>query len=125
MLNMREEDPELRIYRSVKAWHLGSQVVFMETVEGYGVEAGLALKMETSIEAVEKDMLARVKTILLLEIPPGTTGSPFDIGVLDKIIELKKIFAGSILVDGGINPETYKLAMEAGANEAGANSAYW
>ncbi|EKD79986.1 MAG: hypothetical protein ACD_40C00229G0005 [uncultured bacterium] len=105
--------------------HMGSKELFVETVAGYGGEAGLALKMETPIEAVGKDMLTRVKTILLLEIPPGTTGSPFDMRVLDKIRELRGKFGGNILVDGGVNPETYKLAIEAGANEAGANSTWW
>lgn len=105
--------------------HMGKQSVFVEAVEGYHVEAGLALKIETPIAEIEEDVLQKIKTILLLEIPPGTTGSPFDMRVLDKIKDLRKMFLGSIVVDGGINQETYRLAMEAGATEAGANSAWW
>ena len=93
--------------------HMGEQGVFVDAVGGYGVEA------------VEPGVLKRVKTILLLEIPPGTTGSPFDMRVLEKINKLKKIFHGNIVVDGGINPQTYKLVMEAGATEVGSNSSYW
>ncbi len=112
-----------RIFGQIE--HMGSQNLFVETVEGYDVIAGLALKLETPIEAIEEDMLKKVKAILLLEIPPGTTGSPFDKKVLGKLEELRKIYKGEIVMDGGINPETYQMVMSCGASEAGANSAYW
>lgn len=104
---------------------MGSQKVFLETVESYGCEGGLALAIDTPIEEIEKECLAKCKTILLLAIPTGTTGSPFDERVLPKITELRKIYAGSILIDGGIGKETYEKIMAAGATEAGANSKYW
>ena len=104
---------------------MGSQRVFMETVAGYGSEAGLALKIETPIEAIENEVLEEIKTILLLEIPPGTTGSPFDMRVIAKIKSLRAKYAGQIVVDGGIDKNTYKLVIAAGANEAAANSAWW
>lgn len=104
---------------------MGSQVRYLETVESYGGVAGLALKIETPIEEIEEEALDRAKAIILLEIPPGTTGSPFDMRVIPKIKELRKIYNGQIIVDGGINPTTYELAMAAGADEAGANSSYW
>ena len=104
---------------------MGSQKLFLETVSGYGVEGGIALKIETPIEEIEADVLGTCKTILLLAIPAGTSGSPFDVRVLEKIRELRKIYKGNILIDGGINKETYKKIIEAGATEAGANSKYW
>jgi len=106
---------------------MGSQVRYLESVRGYdaGTLGGLALKIETPIEAIEPEALELASAIILLEIPPGTSGSPFDMHVLPKIRELRKIYTGKIIVDGGINPETYKLAMVAGADEAGANSSYW
>jgi pentose-5-phosphate-3-epimerase len=66
-----------------------------------------------------------VKTILFLAIPPGTTGSPFDERVISKIKALRVKYNGSILIDGGINPETYTRVLAAGASEAGGNSAWW
>ena len=104
---------------------MGSQKVFLETVESYGYEGGLALGINTAIEEIEQDCLKTCKTILLLAIPVGTTGSPLDLRVIDKIKELRKVYVGKILIDGGINPATYKQVLEAGATEAGANSAYW
>ena len=106
---------------------MGSQVRYLETVAEYGtsVSGGLALKIETPIEAIEDEALKLAKAVILLEIPPGTSGSIFDMRVLPKIKELRKIYSGQIIVDGGINPETYKLATLAGADEAGTNSSYW
>ncbi len=106
---------------------MGSQVRYLETVQDYGagVLGGLALKIETPIEAIEPEALSLAGAIVLLEIPPGTSGSPFDMRVLPKIEELRAKYRGQIIVDGGINPETYKLAKLAGADEAGANSWYW
>lgn len=106
---------------------MGSQVRYLETVKDYGtnVLGGLALKIETPIEAIEREALSLASAIILLEIPPGTSGSKFDMRVLPKIKELRKMYSGQIIVDGGINPETYKLATQAGADEAGTNSSYW
>jgi len=104
---------------------MGSQKLFLESVDGYGIKGGLAIKIETPIEEIEKDVLGPCDTILLLAIPVGTTGSLFDIRVIEKIKELRKMYTGKILIDGGINLKTYKQVLEAGASEAGANSAYW
>lgn len=104
---------------------MGYQGLFLDSVIGYNAKAGLALEIGTPIEEIEKDSLKKCSVILLLAIPAGTTGSPFDERVLDKIIELRKIYKGSILIDGAMNPETYRQIIEAGASEAGANSAWW
>jgi pentose-5-phosphate-3-epimerase len=105
--------------------HMGSQLAYLENVEGYGIEGGLALKIETPIEEIEPESLEEAKTILFLAIPPGTTGSPFDERVISKIKALRAKYKGSILIDGAMNPETYERVIKAGASEAGANSAYW
>lgn len=104
---------------------MGSQMAFLESTERYATEGGLALAINTPIEEIEVEALTVVKTILLLAVPAGTSGSAYDEKVMDKIRELRKIYQGSILIDGAINKETYKRIMEAGASEAGANSAWW
>lgn len=121
-----EESVALRPRRLIgQIERMGSQATFLEAVVGYGGQGGLALRVETPIEEIEKEVLLTCQTILLLAIPPGTTGAPFDERVLPKIRELRKIYPGSILIDGGMNKETYRRAMEAGASEVGANSAWW
>jgi len=121
-----EESSALRPARIIgQIERMGSQKLFLESVDGYGIKGGLAIKIETPIEEIEKDVLGPCDTILLLAIPVGTTGSLFDIRVIEKIKELRKMYTGKILIDGGINLKTYKQVLEAGASEAGANSAYW
>lgn len=105
--------------------HMGSQGFFVDTVDSYGVKAGLALKVETPIEEIESEILSKCSVILLLAVPAGTSGSPFDDRVLEKIKKLRSKYSGFILIDGGVNDETYKRVIAAGANEAGENSAYW
>lgn len=59
--------------------------------------------------------------VLLMSVNPGAAGQKFIISVLDKIkrlkslIDEKKLFT-DIEVDGGVNPETARLCIEAGAN---------
>jgi len=105
---------------------MGSQAAFLESVHRYGAtKAGLALKIDTPVEEIEAETLKQCEVILLLAVPVGTSGSAFDGRVLPKIAELRKIYNGSILIDGGMNTQTYKQVMAAGASEVGANSAYW
>ena len=104
---------------------MGSQAMFLERVGNYGIKGGIALKIDTPIEAIEEEILETCEVVLLLAIPAGTTGSLFDERVISKIKELRKVYDGKILIDGGINEETYKKVIEAGASEAGANSWYW
>lgn len=105
---------------------MGSQVAYLEAVHGYGAtKAGLALEISTPVEEIEVEALKKCEVVLLLSVPSGTSGAPFNPAVLKKIKELRKIYQGSILIDGGINNETEKLVMDAGASEVGENSSYW
>jgi ribulose-phosphate 3-epimerase len=104
---------------------MGSQVQFLDTIESYKCAGGLALEIHTPIEEIEKEALDKARVILLLAVPAGTSGSPFDEHVIEKVKELKKIYSGAILIDGAINPNTYTMIIDAGATEAGANSAWW
>jgi len=104
---------------------MGSQQLFLESVASYGIAGGIALKIETPIEEIEENVLLKCKTILLLAVPAGTSGSGFDERVIMKIKNLRKIYTGNILIDGGINNETYQQVMSAGASEVGKNSNYW
>jgi ribulose-phosphate 3-epimerase len=105
--------------------HMGSQAAFLDVIKAYGVGAGLGLKIDTPLEELEHEALAQCNVILLLAVAPGTSGSLFDERVIPKISELRKIYAGPILIDGGITPTTYARVLEAGATEAGANSSWW
>ena len=53
----------------------------------------------------------------ILAVPPGVSGHKINEGALEKIRFLRERAPNAIIeVDGGINPETARLAKEAGAN---------
>ena len=61
-------------------------------------------------------MLDLVDMVLFMTVEPGFGGQAFIRSVLPKIKKLSTKFKGYIQVDGGINKETAKLAIAAGAN---------
>ena len=67
------------------------------------------------------NFLNEIDLILIMSVYPGFGGQKFMPEVLDKIKELTKIknqknLEFDIEIDGGINFDNYKLAIEAGAN---------
>jgi ribulose-phosphate 3-epimerase len=83
-------------------------------------KVGVSLNPETNINMVT-DFLDKIDLILIMSVNPGFGGQKFMPEVLDKIKELKKIQTQNkiefdIEIDGGINFDNYKLAIEAGAN---------
>lgn len=88
-----------------------------------GKEAGLAFRPETSFSMIPK-YLDQCDLILLMTVNPGFGGQKFMPEVLEKI-QLTREFCDQstkrdknllIQVDGGINQETARLSVEAGAN---------
>ena len=65
--------------------------------------------------------LDEIDLVLIMSVNPGFGGQKFMPEVLDKVKKLKKIkdekkFSYDIEIDGGINFENSKLAINAGAN---------
>jgi len=83
-------------------------------------KAGVSLNPKTKINVVT-NFLNEIDLILIMSVNPGFGGQKFMPEVLDKIKELKKIrekknLDFDIEIDGGINFDNNKLAIEAGAN---------
>ena len=83
-------------------------------------KAGVSLNPETKIDVI-LDCLDEIDLVLIMSVNPGFGGQKFMPEVLDKIKELKKIQKDKKLnfdieIDGGINFENSKNAIEAGAN---------
>ena len=83
-------------------------------------KVGVSLNPETKIELI-LDHLDKIDLVLIMSVNPGFGGQKFMPEVLSKIKELRKIqleknINFDIEIDGGINFENYKLAIEAGAN---------
>lgn len=96
---------------------LRHQVVDMaEKIHSAGAQFGLALSPETPLSAIE-NFLDYCNIVLVLAVSPGFGGQEFKEEVLPKIRELQKTAPQvKIAVDGGINPETGRRCVEAGAD---------
>ena len=89
-------------------------------IKELGKKVGVSLNPETKIEMV-LPFLEKVDLILIMSVNPGFGGQKFMPEVLNKVRELKKIQLDKKLnfdieIDGGINFENSKIAIEAGAN---------
>ena len=81
---------------------------------------GVSLNPKTKINLIT-NLLNEIDLVLIMSVNPGFGGQKFMPEVLDKIKELKKIRVQKKLhfdieIDGGINFDNSKLAIEAGAN---------
>ena len=81
---------------------------------------GVSLNPETKVNTIIK-LLDKIDLVLIMSVNPGFGGQKFMPEVLEKIKELKKIqqekkLNFDIEIDGGINFENCKLAIDAGAN---------
>ena len=83
-------------------------------------KVGISLNPETKIDVITK-YLDQIDLVLIMSVNPGFGGQKFMPKVLEKIKDLKKIqnekkLNFDIEIDGGINFENSKSAIEAGAN---------
>ncbi len=83
-------------------------------------KVGVSLNPETKIDTILNE-LHQIDLVLVMSVNPGFGGQKFIPEVLTKIKELKKIqkekkLNFDIEIDGGINFENCKKAVEAGAN---------
>jgi ribulose-phosphate 3-epimerase len=81
-----------------------------------GAKPGLVLNPETPIEAAHP-WLDQIDMLLVMSVWPGFGGQKFIAPVLETIRKARKLAPNlDIEIDGGINAETVKEAVAAGAN---------
>jgi len=92
----------------------------LQAIKHAGKRAGVALNPATPAEAVDF-VLDLVDLVLVMTVNPGFGGQSFISNQLDKIRTMRKRIDYSgrpidLEVDGGINPETARAAIAAGAD---------
>lgn len=92
----------------------------IKKIKDLGKKVGVSLNPETKVSII-KDHLEQIDLVLIMSVNPGFGGQKFMPEVLGKIKELKNIqkeqnIDFDIEIDGGINFENSKMAIEAGAN---------
>ena len=92
----------------------------LETIKNVGIKAGVSIKPKTSVETI-KDILPITDVVLVMTVEPGFGGQRFMEDMLPKITQLRNLIDVNkynclIEVDGGINVETAKQCLNAGAD---------
>ncbi len=98
-------------------------------IKSFGIKAGVVLNPATPVETIQH-ILADIDMVLLMSVNPGFGGQTFIPEVLPKIKKVKEMAEAlgkdmEIEIDGGVNQETAKLCIEAGANVLVAGSAIY
>jgi len=80
-----------------------------------GKKVGVSLKPKTKASTI-KSLLPLVDEVLVMTVEPGFGGQKFMHNQLSKIRKIRSVYKKDIAVDGGINQETARAALSAGAN---------
>lgn len=91
----------------------------LDEIHARGCKAGVVLKPATPVEACY-DVLEKCDLVLVMSVNPGFGGQAFRPDTPERVRKLRAELAArglstDIEIDGGINPETAKLCIDAGA----------
>lgn len=95
-------------------------MAIIQDLKENNIKVGIALGPDTKIEEI-KEYLPYIHMVLVMTVMQGEGGQSLIPSTLEKVKELKKYVQENnididIEVDGGINDETSKKAIDAGAN---------
>ena len=112
-----EADTEEKLHKAIAAIH------------AKGKKAGVVLKPATPAEAA-LPYLEEVDILLVMTVEPGFGGQKFMADMMPKVTTLRKWIdarnpACELEVDGGVDPETAKVCVAAGANVLVAGSSVY
>ncbi|MDQ1146752.1 ribulose-phosphate 3-epimerase [Bacillus sp. SORGH_AS 510] len=101
----------------------------IQSIKSFGIKAGVVLNPATPVESIQH-IIGDIDMVLLMSVNPGFGGQKFIPEVLPKIRKVKELAEQKgaeieIEIDGGVNPETAKDCIEAGATVLVAGSAVY
>ncbi|MBM3159748.1 MAG: ribulose-phosphate 3-epimerase [Bacteroidetes bacterium] len=98
----------------------------LSEIKRLGMKAGVALNPHSPISVLQ-DIITEVDLVLIMSVNPGFGGQNFISSTVEKVVQLKELInlknsKALIEVDGGVNLETGKLLVQAGADALVAGS---
>ena len=92
----------------------------VQAIKAKGMKAGVTLNPHTPV-ALLKDIIQELDMVLLMSVNPGFGGQKFINNTLSKVEDMKNLIlqknANTLIeVDGGVDLETGKLLVDAGAD---------
>ncbi len=97
----------------------------LQAIRATGKKAGLALNPGTPVEAAQP-LLDLCDLVCVMTVNPGFGGQKFIYGQIEQVRRLRALIGDRpihIEIDGGVDPETAPLVVEAGADVLVAGSA--
>jgi ribulose-phosphate 3-epimerase len=99
----------------------------LQMIRGEGCQSGLAFNPATPLDVLEY-VIDKVDLVLIMSVNPGFGGQTFIESQLAKIAALRKAIDAlgkpiDLEVDGGVNPETARQCLKAGADALVAGTA--
>ena len=93
----------------------------IKLIKKFNKKVGISLKPNSNINLIEK-YLENIDLVLIMSVEPGFAGQKFMPDVLPKLKKIKDIITKKNLkidleIDGGINFENCRTAIDAGAND--------
>ena len=91
----------------------------LQAIRGLGKKAGVVLNPGTPVEALD-NLMDLVDLVLVMSVNPGFGGQSFIASQLAKVEAIRKRIDATgraihLEVDGGVNPETARQCVDAGA----------
>jgi len=98
----------------------------IQLIKSHGMKAGVALNPHTNPDVL-KSVIKDLDLVLVMSVNPGFGGQQFIEQAVEKVAELKQLITESgstalIEIDGGVNLETGKRLVDAGADALVAGS---
>ncbi|MBN9295085.1 MAG: ribulose-phosphate 3-epimerase [Flavobacteriia bacterium] len=98
----------------------------IQEIKASGMKAGVALNPHTPVHLLE-EVIQELDLVLIMSVNPGFGGQKFIPSAVEKVKKLKQLIIEKnasviIEVDGGVNLETGRLLVEAGADALVAGS---
>lgn len=123
-MNIAKNVNSVRVIGQIE--RMADQRIFIQKVNGFGLESGLAVDLYTPISSLDFFARDRTNCILLMSVKAGFSGQHFDSHVVEKIRELKDSpYKGVIMMDGGEDPLHIKMSREAGAAAFAVGNFLW
>lgn len=97
----------------------------IQVIKGLGKKAGVSLNPHTPVNVLE-NVIDQLDLVLIMSVNPGFGGQSFIPAALGKVSAVKEMIGGrpiEIQVDGGVNADTAKSVVDAGATCLVAGSA--
>src|SRR5690554_5994130 len=92
----------------------------VQEIRNHGMKPAVTLNPHTPVSLLE-DIISDLDMVLLMSVNPGYGGQKFIMNTLKKVSQLKELIlqrnsTALIEVDGGVNLETGKMLVDAGAD---------